>query len=75
MSARVRLKNQTLVLTGDTLHLRSQLQTLAPLPGDFDPEQARESIKKLAVVEKSGEARLWINHDPGDWANYPHTIE
>jgi N-acyl homoserine lactone hydrolase len=71
----VRLKSQTVVLTGDTLHTRSQLQTLAPLSGDYDPAQATESIKRLAAMERGGQARLWINHDAGDWSNYPHELQ
>jgi len=71
----VRLKNQTVILTGDTLHTRAQLQTLAPLAGDHDPQQASESIRRLAAMERSGDVRLWINHDAGDWASYPHTLE
>jgi glyoxylase-like metal-dependent hydrolase (beta-lactamase superfamily II) len=63
------------ILTGDTLHTRAQLQTLEPLAGDYDPQQASESIKRLAAMERSGEVRLWINHDAGDWASYPHTLE
>jgi N-acyl homoserine lactone hydrolase len=74
-SLAVRLKSQTVVLTGDTLHTRSQLQTLAPLSGDYDPAQATESIKRLAAMERGGQARLWINHDAGDWSNYPHELQ
>ena len=74
-SLAVRLKNQTVILTGDTLHTRAQLQTMEPLAGDHDPRQASESIKRLAAMERSGDVRLWINHDAGDWASYPHTLE
>ncbi len=74
-SLAVRLKNQTVILTGDTLHTRAQLQSLEPLAGDYDPQQASESIKRLAAMERSGEVGLWINHDAGDWASYPHTLE
>ena len=74
-SLMVRLKNETILLTGDTLHIRAQLKTLSALPGDFDQQQAAQSVKKLAEIERSGQARLWINHAPEDWASYPHVIE
>jgi N-acyl homoserine lactone hydrolase len=74
-SLRVRLKNETVLLTGDTLHLRAQIKSLRGMGGDYDKEQAAESVKRVVEMSKADDARLWINHDPDDWAEYPHLIE
>ncbi len=74
-SLKVRLKNETVLLTGDTLHLRMQLKTLNGMGGDYDRKQAADSVKRLVEVAKAESARIWVNHDPDDWAEYPHMIE
>jgi N-acyl homoserine lactone hydrolase len=74
-SLRVRLKNETVLLTGDTLHLRMQLKTLQGMGGDYDKRQAADSVKRVAEMGKAEDARIWINHDPDDWAEFPHLIE
>jgi N-acyl homoserine lactone hydrolase len=74
-SLKVRLKNETVMLTGDTLHLRMQLKTLKGTGGDYNPQQAAESVKRVVDVAKAEDARIWVNHDPDDWAEYPHLIE
>ena len=40
-SLKVRLKNETVMLTGDTLHLRIQLKTLQGTGGDYDRSRRR----------------------------------
>ncbi len=74
-SLMVRLKSQTVILTGDTLHFREQIETLEGLSSDFDPARAAESVKRLVEMERRGEGRLWINHAPEDWAANPHQLE
>jgi N-acyl homoserine lactone hydrolase len=72
----VRLKHSApVVLTGDTVHIRRQLTTLAPMPTDYDPNEAAESIRRLKRIQDLGLARLWVSHDPEDWKNYPHVME
>jgi N-acyl homoserine lactone hydrolase len=74
-SLQVRLKQETVVLTGDTIHIRPQLETLAAMDSDFDIDEASASILRLKRMQESGAARLWISHAPEDWSNYPHVIE
>lgn len=74
-SLKVRLKNETVMLTGDTLHLRIQIQTLKGMGGDYNPQQAGESVKRVVDAARAEDARIWVNHDPDDWAEYPHQIE
>ena len=69
----VRLKHRPIVLTGDTIHIRAQLDTLAPMATDWDRAQASESIARLKRIQDLGEAKLWISHDPEDWAEFPHS--
>lgn len=67
--------SEPVVLTGDTIHIRPQLKTLTPMPTDYDPNDAVESIKRLKRIEDLGLARLWVSHDPDDWKKYPHRME
>ena len=72
----VRLKQDgPIVLTGDTIHIRAQLETLKGMATDYDLEQAGESIRRLKRIQDLGEARLWVSHDPDDWASYPHLMK
>jgi N-acyl homoserine lactone hydrolase len=74
-SLQVRLRDFSIVLTGDTVHIRPQLGTLAAMDSDYDVADASASIKRLRDIEASGEAKLWISHAPEDWASYPHVME
>ena len=38
-------------------------------------KQAADSVKRLVDVAKAEDARIWVNHDPDDWAEYPHEIK
>lgn len=67
--------HQPLVLTGDTLHIRAQFNTLKPSAADWDAATASESIARLTKIRDLGEARVWVMHDAEDWATYPHLIE
>jgi len=69
----VRLRHRPVVLTGDTIHIRAQLETLAPMGADWDKARASESIARLKRIQDLGEAKLWISHDPEDWAEFPHS--
>jgi N-acyl homoserine lactone hydrolase len=72
----VRLKRDgPIVLTGDTIHIRPQLDSLQGTATDYDLAQASESICRLKQIQDLGEARLWVSHDPDDWASYPHLME
>jgi N-acyl homoserine lactone hydrolase len=73
-SLRIRLKSGSVILTGDTIHIRPQLQTLAAMDSDYDAGAASASIKRLRDLRDSGDARLWISHAPEDWAEYPHEM-
>jgi N-acyl homoserine lactone hydrolase len=74
-SLKVRLKDFSVVLTGDTVHIRPQMRTLAAMDSDYDQAEASASIKRLGEIEASGEAKLRISHAPEDWANYAHVME
>ncbi len=69
----VRLRHRPILLTGDTVHIRAQLGTLAPMGVDWNKSEASESIRRLKEMQDRGEARLWISHDPEDWAEFPHS--
>jgi N-acyl homoserine lactone hydrolase len=69
----VRLPHRPILLTGDTVHIRAQLDTLAPMSVDWDKSIAVESIKRLRRIRDLGETRIWVSHDPEDWAEMPHS--
>lgn len=69
LALRVRLPSRTMVLTGDTVHLRDGLDLLSPYPFDWDVEEALTSLRTLRALEAHGH-QLWIAHDPGDWDRF-----
>jgi len=68
----VRLPNRKILLVGDTIHLRAQIETGATMPLDTDPTQAALSIQRVKALRDLHEATVWISHDPEDWAELPH---
>jgi glyoxylase-like metal-dependent hydrolase (beta-lactamase superfamily II) len=68
----VRLPNRKILLVGDTIHLRAQIETGATMPLDTDPTQAALSIQRVKAIRDMHEATVWISHDPDDWAELPH---
>jgi len=68
----VRLPNRKILLVGDTIHLRAQIDTGATMPLDTDPTQAALSIQRVKALRDLHEATIWISHDPEDWAELPH---
>ena len=74
-SLQVKLKNGSVVLTGDTIHIRPQLETLAAMTSDYDMAEASASIRRLRDIRDRADARLWISHAPEDWVEYPHELE
>jgi glyoxylase-like metal-dependent hydrolase (beta-lactamase superfamily II) len=74
LSLLVRLPNQTLILTGDACHYRLELEAGMPVSGLFasNVQEATRSIQRLRLLRSGLEARVWINHDPEDWAELAH---
>lgn len=70
LSALVRLPSQNIVLTGDTAQLRENLEWNAPDPSDWDHDQAVRSFDRLRALQAVEQAKLWIGHDPRDWADF-----
>jgi N-acyl homoserine lactone hydrolase len=64
-----------LLITGDTVHIRAQLETLAPTATDLDPHLAVDSLRRIKQIRDKGEAQVWVMHDPEDWAELPHVME
>lgn len=72
LSLLVRLPGRNFVLTGDTVHLREALETVAPMPYDASTEQSLRSIRRLQLIRDTADATVWITHDPEDWADFGH---
>ena len=71
-SLHVRLPNRSILLVGDTLHLREQFNTLSGMPLDTDPATSSLSIQRLRAIRDLHECTVWISHDPEDWDELPH---
>ena len=67
LAAMVHLPERTVILTGDVVHNRSDLECEAAYHGDVDTVAARQSLRKLAHLTEVHNADVWICHDPGDW--------
>jgi N-acyl homoserine lactone hydrolase len=60
------------VLSGDVAHFRENFVNRR-VPGfNFDVEESRRSIDKVAAVVEAEHAQLWINHDATQNATIPH---
>ena len=51
------------ILSGDMVHLRENWETRRVPSFNFDVEQSRSSMDKVAALMKQTGAELWINHD------------
>ncbi len=74
-SLMVNLPNRRIILTGDTVHLRAQLAAEVTMPLSVDPISSVISLKRLKAMSELWDARIWISHDPEDWAEYPHVVD
>lgn len=66
----LRLPNRNVLLTGDTVHLRSALTDELPMPSDHDVDRAVRSVARLKKLARDLDAMTWIAHDPEDWAEF-----
>lgn len=66
----VRLPNETLILTGDAVHLRANIEWTMPMGGDHNTSDATNSIRRLQQLRDSFDAKIWIAHDPEDWVAF-----
>ena len=66
----VRLPQRTILLTGDTAHLREALERLAPMEADADQEAAVRSLEAINRIAAENDAEVWVGHDPDDWQRF-----
>ena len=64
----VRLPHQNIVLAGDAVHMRDALDTEHTMLVDTDPAQSVRSIQRLKAMRDMQGMRIWVSHDPNDWA-------
>jgi glyoxylase-like metal-dependent hydrolase (beta-lactamase superfamily II) len=69
-SLRVRLDGGEIVLTADACYFRRTLEEMNLPPTVHDPQQMKESLRRLAALQAGG-ARLFFGHDPELWATLP----
>ncbi|MGI4744497.1 MAG: N-acyl homoserine lactonase family protein [Janthinobacterium lividum] len=74
-SVLVRLPTETIILGADTAHLRSGYLADRPMPSDWNTLESVRSIRRLRALTQSLGARLWLLHDPEDWAENKHAPE
>lgn len=69
-SSLVRLPSRSIMLAGDTVHLREALYNDLPMPSDWNTLESVHSIRRLKQVASAHDATIWIHHDPDDWREY-----
>ncbi|MEU6561510.1 N-acyl homoserine lactonase family protein [Nocardia nova] len=74
ISLLVSLPSQKFLITGDTVHLRSGVQYECPCPVDYNGHQAIESIQRIKQLAAARQAKIWVLHDPEDWAELGATV-
>lgn len=67
----VRTPEETFLLATDAVHLRAGL-TGVPMPYDWNASVTAKSVSRMKAVAKAHDAKLWISHDPEDWAQFKH---
>jgi N-acyl homoserine lactone hydrolase len=65
-------KTGAVVLTGDAAHFRENFEKRRVPAFNFNADQSRASMEKLARVADEEHARLWINHDSSTSQSIPH---
>jgi N-acyl homoserine lactone hydrolase len=70
LGLKVRLANQTFLLTGDAVHLKQALELEYHFPIDWDTRVALDSLRRIKRIAEAEEATIWITHDPGDWETH-----
>lgn len=70
LGALVRLPHRTIMISGDAVHHRVDLENEQAYRGDHDTVTARASLRKMIHLAALHDADVWINHDPQDWADF-----
>jgi glyoxylase-like metal-dependent hydrolase (beta-lactamase superfamily II) len=67
----VRTPGENLLMATDVVHLRAGL-TGVPMPYDWNAAETASSVMRLHALARAHDARIWISHDPEDWAEGRH---
>jgi len=67
VSLLVKLPSRSFLITGDSVHLRSGLESECPCPVDVNAIQTVQSIQRIKQISASLQAEIWVLHDPDDW--------
>jgi glyoxylase-like metal-dependent hydrolase (beta-lactamase superfamily II) len=62
----VRLDSGAVLLSGDAVHFRNQLETRRPSGNHVDKVRGVQSIDRMLSIGKSEPARIIVQHDPED---------
>ena len=65
-------KTGAVVLSGDVAHLEENFDLRRAPAFNFNAEQSRQSMDKVARIVKAEHAQLWINHDAKENAAIAH---
>ena len=68
LSMLVKLPSQNFFLTADSVHVRSQIDTVSPCPVDMNAAASIQSIQRMTQIAAANSADIWVMHDEGDWA-------
>jgi glyoxylase-like metal-dependent hydrolase (beta-lactamase superfamily II) len=68
----VRLPNQNIILSGDVCHFPLELE-MGIISNAFDsPAAATASVRRLRMIGRAWDAKIWIQHEEAHWNAWPH---
>jgi len=70
LSILVKLPSRSYFLTGDAVHVRSQVEQISPCPVDANAAASIQSIYRINQLAAAHQADIWVMHDPDDWARF-----
>ncbi|MDT3444931.1 N-acyl homoserine lactonase family protein [Pseudofrankia sp. BMG5.37] len=71
----VRLPNQNIILSGDVCHFPLEVDMGIIATSSFSPSYATFALRRLRMISKAWDARIWIQHEEDHWNEWPHAPE
>lgn len=68
----VELSSESILLTGDAVHLQEGLDLMSPDGHSWDDEASLDTLRAIRQIADDG-VRIWIGHDPRHWAERKRT--
>lgn len=67
----VRTPEGNIFLASDIVHIRAGLSGV-PMISDYSAAETARSVARMKAIANANDARIWVGHDPEDWAAMKH---